>query len=218
MQKCKHESMTARSISDRIAPFVRCRKDGTDGRNGLNNGKSRGKKHRRGRGPLLLPVWIGLCMMALLIPGTSAWAGSSAVWSELRLDKQAEVGHLAHYEGKVAGISPAQPAEIELIARNVEHGQTVFQGRVQTKDGHFRFGVQFYDGAPHQVLLFAYRPGETKPFAKQQVKVDVKTLHPPRLAQAKSFALLLGVTAVGMMVGAGLAWRQQKRKQIVAGS
>jgi hypothetical protein len=208
MQKRKHGLLSAKSfVSRRIYPF--------DLLNQIrwSDGRFHWKKRQRSLVSLFLPLGIGLCLMMLLIPHTSALASPFTGWSDLRLDKRAEVGHLAHYEGKVAGVTSAHPAEIELIARNVEHGQTVFRSRVQTKDGHFRFAVQFFDGAPHQVLLLAYRSGEAKPFATQQVQVDVKTLSPPRSVQAKAFTLLMGVTTVGMMVGAGLAFWRERRKQ-----
>lgn len=204
MQKRKRDLLTAGSV-------VSCGSSPID-EIGVGDGRSRWNKRQRGLGSLL-PVWVRLCLIMLLIPQTTVLAAPSTVWSELRLDKRAEVGHLAHYQGKLAGVTPAHPAEIELVARNQEHGNTVFRSRVQTKDGHFRFAVQFFDGAPHQVLLLAYRPGEAKPFATQQVQVDVKTLPPPRSAQAKAFTLLLGITAVGMMIGSGLAFWRERRTQ-----
>lgn len=134
---------------------------------------------------------------------------------ERHADKQARVGNLAYFEGSF-GNSLKGPLEIQFHAVKLEDGVKILSLKSLSADGSYRFGVQFFDGANHEVTIQAINPDNGELLAEEKTVVEVEALHPPASAKIKTIAFLLALIGLGMAAGVAIS-RIGKKKELMKG-
>lgn len=151
------------------------------------------------------------------VPSEHQEARREAEWTlEARpTPASATVGQLVQFtivlykDGKVF----PQPTRVSFEAHHVEDKRLVFQATTTAPAGQISQHLQFFDGAPHTVLVTA-RPaaGDANPATPLQavLEMEVQGVHPPTRVQLRTLALLLSVLLVGMAVGFFLPGRKKR--------
>lgn len=106
----------------------------------------------------------------------------------------------------VGGGGPVGPVRVSIRIELEEDRLPVFAGEFLALDGRLSFALTFVDGSMHRMLLQAWPAGSSSTaFAplKAEFPVAVEPLPPPAEATARSFGLLLGTVAVGLVLGLG---------------
>lgn len=156
---------------------------------------------------LLASAWAPEYAVAEVPPAHQGSQGDAAWRLEVRpTPVSATVGQLVQFtivlskDGKVF----PQPTQVSIEAHHVEDDNRVFQATTYAPDGRTLQHLQFFDGAPHTVIVTA-RPanGDATTVAPLQavVEMDVQGVHPPMAIKLRTLALLLSVLVVGMVVG-----------------
>ncbi len=119
---------------------------------------------------------------------------------------QATVGHIVQLAitlTKEGAIFP-HATEIAIDVYHEEDEKTIFQTTILARNGKSSQGLQFFDGAPHQVTVRA-RPAGTDHATMTPLKavlhMDVIGVQPPLAVRLRTLALFIGVLIVGMLVG-----------------
>lgn len=156
---------------------------------------------------LLACVWAPVSAVAE-VPQVHQGSQEDATWTlAVRpTPASATVGQLVQFTvvlSKDGRVFP-QPTQVSIEAYHVEDNKMVFQATTYAPDGQTSQHLQFFDGAPHTVMVTA-RPaaGDHAIVAPLQavVEMDVRGVHPPTAVKIRTLALLLSVLVVGMVVG-----------------
>lgn len=70
---------------------------------------------------------------------------------------------------------PARNGAIRCVARNLEDAKRLLHVALPTRDGRLRFGVQFYDGAQHELRIRALRGTTLLNEWKQAIEVEAQS-------------------------------------------
>lgn len=145
-------------------------------------------------------------------------ATASATTGNVRLDlslspAHARVSEVVTITGKLVNTSTGNAiknAQFELVSLHVEDNLSVFETTVVGTEGTFSWGVQFWDGAEHELTITA-RPapgasGQFEPVELQHL-VDMEGIAPPLWVQIRATLYLVGVAAVGLVIGIPLGSR-----------
>lgn len=139
-------------------------------------------------------------------PGTQTGAIQSALTWEPSSPKVGQPTRFLLQLRDVRGGGPVGPARVSLRIELVEDRLPVFAGEFLAPDGRLSFDLTFVDGSMHRVVLQAWPASSSSTaFAplKAEFPVVVEPLPPPAEATARSFGLLLGTVAVGLVLGLG---------------
>jgi|GEM_PF-3318999 len=121
-------------------------------------------------------------------------------------DHHARVGELSYMEGKFDKIGQEQgPYDVLFSAVRLEDGAPILSMKSRSQDGSYKFAMQFFDGAEHEVTISLVNPATKAVIAEKKVTMEVEGFHPPASVKAKTMAFLILVIAAGMAVGVGLA-------------
>ncbi len=118
--------------------------------------------------------------------------------------------------------SPVSDVVLTIQSIAIEHRQPVFayQGSPDAT-GRFTWQEQFFDGAPHQVVVdVAPTNGSTRSFRPFQVahQIDVEGIEPPLLTRLISLLYFTALFLTGLLVGLWLRRGQARRRIQVASS
>jgi len=83
-----------------------------------------------------------------------------------------------------------------------EDKKFVYKNTFYSKEGSLSFKHQFFDGAEHQIQLTASPiSGDSFSPSKIQMSIEVEGYQPPTSVLVKSLLFLVGLTAIGMVIG-----------------
>jgi hypothetical protein len=152
---------------------------------------------------LLLTIFTMILPFAALADGTHSSDGNGP---------SARVGELAYFEGTFDNLGQG-PFTIRFHAKKLEDGAEIITLQSPSADGTYRFGVQFFDGAEHEVTVQAINPTTGAVLAEKTAAVEVEAFNPPAPVILKTMAFLFAVMAVGMTAGVGIQrWVKAKRQ------
>jgi len=128
-------------------------------------------------------------------------------------DHHARVGELANFEGKLETTGEGKsPYEVQFHALRLEDGAEILSIKSNSTDGSYKFAMQFFDGAEHQVSIALINPATKSVLVEKKLSVEVEGFHPPFAVKFKTLAFLLFVIAFGMVVGVSVSrWGKTKR-------
>jgi len=98
----------------------------------------------------------------------------------------------------------AEATELSLELYHIEDGKPIFKTALLTPTGETSQQLQFFDGAPHRVMITAHpaHPDRAAEKPLQAVfEMEVNGIHPPLGVKLRTLALLTSVLTVGMVVG-----------------
>lgn len=115
---------------------------------------------------------------------------------------RARVGDLAFLIAELTdeGV-PVPNVSYSLTFHHVEGDKDVFSTTFTAPDGSMVWGHQFFDGAAHKLTLVATPLDAPSKSITAEMVIGVEAIQPPGHILARTLALLLGVTAVAMVVG-----------------
>ena len=98
----------------------------------------------------------------------------------------------------------AEATELALELHHIEDDKPIFKTNILVPQGETSQRLQFFDGAPHRVMITAQpvdrdRAGE--PPLQAVFDMEVNAIHPPTAVKLRTMALFLGVLTIGMVVG-----------------
>ncbi len=143
----------------------------------------------------------GLILILMLTMQASVFAHGS---DESEADIHTRVGELAYVEGKFDQIG-SNPVAVKFKAVRLEDGADILSMESSSVDGTYKFGMQFFDGAEHEVTVEAVDPANGSVIAEQKYIVGVQAFNPPAGVKFKTLAFLLAVIAIGMIAGVGIS-------------
>jgi len=143
----------------------------------------------------------GLVLILMVMMQASVFAHGS---DESEADIHARVGELAYVEGKFDQIG-SNPVAVKFKAVRLEDGADILSMESSSVDGTYKFGMQFFDGAEHEVTVEAVDPANGSVIAEQKYIVGVQAFNPPAGVKFKAFVFLLAVIAIGMTAGVGIS-------------
>jgi hypothetical protein len=98
----------------------------------------------------------------------------------------------------------AEAMALSLELHHIEDDKSVFKTAILSPTGETSQRLQFFDGAPHRVMITAHPAhrdaGEPGPL-QAVFDMDVNGIHPPLAVKLRTLALLIGVLTIGMVVG-----------------
>jgi hypothetical protein len=129
-------------------------------------------------------------------------------------DQHARVGELASFEGKLETAGQEKgPYEVQFHAIRLEDNAKILSMKSSSNDGSYKFAMQFFDGAEHEVAITLIDPDTKSVLAEKKVTVEVEGFHPPFAVKVKTTVFLLFIIAFGMVVGVGVTrWGKSIRK------
>jgi hypothetical protein len=131
--------------------------------------------------------------------------------NNLEGDHHAKVGELAYFRGEFTTNSE-EPTEIRLRARHIESDSIILDIKSVSVDGSYEFGVQFFDGAEHEVTIQATDSTTDSILGEKKTVVEVEAFNPPTSVKMKTLIFLLFVIILGMVGGYTLARFYHSRK------
>ncbi len=147
-------------------------------------------------------------------PPTTVTAESSNARLEVTLaPPHAKVSEVVMVTGKIVNASTGaaiEQAEFQVVSVHVEDDLAVFDSTVGASEGTFTWGVQFWDGAEHELRITARpAPGASVQFAPVTLQhlVEVEGVAPPLWGQIRATLYLVAVAAVGLVIGIPLGAR-----------
>ncbi|MCA0757665.1 hypothetical protein KP806_21615 [Paenibacillus sp. N4] len=146
----------------------------------------------------------GLILILMLMMQAAVFAHGSEQSEHSEADIHAKVGELAYVEGKFEQLGNA-PVAVTFKAVRLEDGANILSMQSSSEDGAYKFGMQFFDGAEHEVTVEAVDAASGTVIAEQKFFVDVQAFNPPAAVKFKTFAFLLAVIAAGMAAGVGVS-------------
>ncbi len=94
--------------------------------------------------------------------------------------------------------------QMSIELHHIEDNQPIFKTAIYAPTGETSQQLQFFDGAPHQVMIAA-QPASHVPVVQKPLQaifqMDVQGLQPPLIVKLRTLALFIGVLTVGMVVG-----------------
>lgn len=145
-----------------------------------------------------------LVLILMLMMQAAVFAHGSEEAGQSDADIHAKVGELAYVEGKFGQIGSV-PVAVTFKAVRLEDGANILSMQSSSDDGSYKFGMQFFDGAEHEVTVEAVDTASGSVLAEQKFLVDVQGFNPPAAVKFKTFAFLLAVIAAGMAAGVGIS-------------
>lgn len=148
-------------------------------------------------------------------------AENSQVKLKVTLDPgESEVGHLTKINGQIINQADNRPVTnvlVKITAHHIEDDKTMLYTEFIAADGEFSFENQFFDGAEH-LLTFSAEPTASSssnftPISKQ-FPVEVAGVQPPLDVKVKTMVFLLGLMAIGMLVGVTGAKARKSRRAV----
>lgn len=118
-------------------------------------------------------------------------------------DHHARVGELFPIEGNFE-TKEQGPFEVRFRAVRLEDGADILSMKGLSTDGSYRFAMQFFDGAEHEVILTLVDPKTKAVVAVKKMLVEVEGFHPPMFIKMKTMAFILSLIVIGMGLGVGL--------------
>lgn len=143
----------------------------------------------------------GLVFILMLTMQASVFAHDSG---ESEADIHARVGELAYVEGKFDQIG-SDPVAVKFKAVRLEDGADILSMESASVDGTYKFGMQFFDGAEHEVTIEAVDSANGSVIAEQKYIVGVEAFNPPASVKFKTLGFLLAVIAIGMLAGVSIS-------------
>ena len=147
-------------------------------------------------------------------PPTTTSAMSSDARLEVTLSPpHAKVSEVVMVTGKLVDTrtgAPIKQAQFQVVSWHVEDDFAVFDSTVGAIEGTFMWGVQFWDGAEHELRITARpAPGASVQFAPVTLNhlVEVEGVAPPLWVQIRATLYLVAVAAVGLVIGIPLGAR-----------
>ena len=98
----------------------------------------------------------------------------------------------------------SEETELTVTLHHIEDGKPVFKTTILAPKGETSQRLQFFDGAPHRVVIAARaasRQGADAPALQAEFDMEVNGIHPPMAVKVRTMALLIGVLIVGMTAG-----------------
>ena len=106
-------------------------------------------------------------------------------------DHHARVGELASFEGKLETTGQEKgPYEVQFHAIRLEDKAEILSMKSSSNDGSYKFAMQFFDGAEHEVAITLIDPATKSVLAEKKVTVEVEGFHPPFAVKAKTLVFL----------------------------
>ena len=147
-------------------------------------------------------------------PPATASTTKDAIRLELSLlPGHAKVSEMVTIAGKLVDTNTGErikDVQFDLVSLHVEDNLSVFEATVASIDGTFSWGVQFWDGAEHELRITA-RPAlrASGQFGLIELKhlVEVEGIAPPLWVQIRATLYLVAVAAVGLVIGIPLGSR-----------
>ena len=96
-------------------------------------------------------------------------------------------------------------ATFEIRARNVEDAKPLIDVAVRARDGRLHAGLQFYDGAAHELRIRATRDGKLLREWTQAIEVSAQA--PPLGRRIWALVMMLAIFGVGYAAGTGVRLR-----------
>ena len=136
-----------------------------------------------------------------VVSGDNGWA--------LQVDStpaEGMVGQPVRFDISLTKDSEALAEETELTVElhHIEDGKPIFKTKLLAPEGRTSQALQFFDGAPHHVVIAARaanHQGGSAPLLKAEFDMEVHGIHPPMAIKLRTMALLIGVLVVGMVAG-----------------
>jgi hypothetical protein len=143
-----------------------------------------------------------IALICMLMTSSIVFANGSHVSNGTKVDYQARVGELANFEGKFDNIDQKQgPFEVLFSAVRLEDGAQILSMKNRSLDGSYKFAMQFFDGAEHEVTVSLINPTTGSVITEKKIKVEVQAFHPPMFIKIKTLAFLIIIIAIGMVAG-----------------
>ena len=158
----------------------------------------------------------GLVLVLMLMIQAAVSAHGSEQSGHSDADIHAKVGELAYVEGKFEQLGSA-PVAVTFKAVRLEDGANILSMQSPPNDGSYKFGMQFFDGAEHEVTVEAVDAASGSVIAEQKFLVDVQAFNPPAAVKFKTFVFLLAVIAAGMAAGVGVGKLGKKTRYAKGG-
>ena len=118
-------------------------------------------------------------------------------------DYHARVGDPFTFKGNLKTTEQG-PFDVRFQAVRMEDGANILSMKSHSLDGSYKFDMQFFDGAEHQVTISLIDPTTNSVISEKKMKVEVEAFHPPMFTKIKTFAFLLIVIIIGMIFGVGV--------------
>jgi len=134
------------------------------------------------------------------------------------------VGHPTRITGQIADKATGRPVSnvlVKINAHHIEDNKTMLHTEFVAVDGSFSFDNHFFDGAEHN-LTFTAEPTAASSIRFETVStefpVEVVGVHPPTDVKVKTMIFLLGIIALGMVLGVITAksLKSRRSKRLVA--
>lgn len=98
----------------------------------------------------------------------------------------------------------AEETALAVELHHIEDDKPIFKTHILAPRGETSEQLQFFDGAPHRVMITAHpanrdRAGE--PPLQAVFEMEVNAIHPPMAVELRTLALFIGVLTIGMVVG-----------------
>lgn len=154
-------------------------------------------------------IWMAVIGLSL-VTASSAFADGSH--SHEAKEGQARVGELHAIAGKLETAEKG-PFEVRFQAVRLEDGAQILSMSSPSADGSYKFSMQFFDGAEHEVTVSLVNPATKAVITEKKENVEVQAFHPPAFIKFKTLAFLMIVIALGMVLGVWMArWKKAARQ------
>jgi len=133
--------------------------------------------------------------------GENGWA--------LRVDatpSQGTVGEQVRFEIALTKDGQVYPDEtaLSLALHHIEDDKNIFKTDILIPNGKTSQQLQFFDGAPHQVMITAHPSNQAEAMVQPlqaAFEMEVNGIHPPMGVKLRTLAMFVGVLVIGMVVG-----------------
>lgn len=115
------------------------------------------------------------------------------------------VGKLSNIFGILKSKENILPVIYKIEILNIEHEEIVFNGQTLSNDGNINWKYQFFDGAPHKIKVSVY-DNKNNLILSDDFITEVEAVEPPLFSIVRSMIILLSITALGIVIGYGVAF------------
>lgn len=116
------------------------------------------------------------------------------------ISKTPKVGQLSILPGILKSSKNIFPVRYKIEIQNTEHEEIVFRAETLSDDGNLNWKYQFFDGAPHKILISIF-DNKNQPVLSDYFITEVEPVEPPFFSIVRSMVLLLIITAIGIITG-----------------
>ena len=98
----------------------------------------------------------------------------------------------------------AEETELAVDLHHIEDDKSIFKTTILAPKGETSQRLQFFDGAPHRVMITAHpanRDRAAEPPLQAVFDMGVNGIHPPMAIKLRTLTLFIGVLTIGMVVG-----------------